>query len=113
VATYAANFFDASEVLDFPMPGQPSQNAATLEDSNHVLDFPMPAQPSMLTVSIVPNEGGGGAALVYRMRGFDQNVAVNDTVFWDSDHVDATAADYTGSAGPVINIVLQKKIGAE
>jgi hypothetical protein len=60
--------------------------------------------------SLGAEPGGGG--LTYRMRGFDQNVSVNDIVFWDSDHVDATAADYTGSAGPVINIVVQKKIGA-
>ncbi len=56
-----------------------------------------------------PVLAGGG--VTYRMRGFDQNVAVDDIVFWDSDHVDADASDYSGSAGPVVDIVVQKKTG--
>jgi len=53
--------------------------------------------------------GGGGPGLVYRMRGYD--TTLTETVFWDSDHVDATATDY-GGPGPVTNIVLQKKLGS-
>jgi hypothetical protein len=46
------------------------------------------------------------------MRGFDQNGGVNDYVFWDSTEVDADASDYAGSAGPVVDIILQKVLGA-
>lgn len=74
--------------------------------------FDTERNPRTFVEALTPAAGGGGAALVYRMRGYDTNVAVDDTVFWNSDHVDATAADYTGSAGPVINIVLQKKLGS-
>ena len=88
MAEYDLYYFGADGIYDFPAPGQPS------------------AYPLRLFPAVV-----GGSALVYRMRGFDQNVAVNDIVYWDSDHVDATAADYTGSAGPVVDTVLQKKIG--
>jgi hypothetical protein len=51
---------------------------------------------------------GGGAGLEYRMRGYD--TTLTQTVFWASDHVDSTAADY-GGPGPVTNIVVQKKLG--
>ena len=47
----------------------------------------------------------------YRMRGFDQNGAVNDYVFWDSYNIDSGAADYAGSAGPVVDIIVHKVIG--
>lgn len=57
------------------------------------------------------NEGGGGAGVTYRMRGFDQNGAVNDFVFWDSAEVDSDASDYSGSAGPVVDIVVHRVLG--
>jgi hypothetical protein len=44
------------------------------------------------------------SSLVYQMRGYDTTEAT--TVFWASDHVDATAADYSGP-GPVTDIVVQ------
>ena len=54
-------------------------------------------------------EGGGG--VTYRMRGFDQHVSVNDYVFWSSSTVDASASNYAGSAGPVVDIVVASIIG--
>jgi len=64
------------------------------------------------SVSRPADVGGGGPTVVYRMRGFDQNGSVNDYVYWDSTEVDADASDYSGSAGPVVDIVLQKVLGA-
>jgi len=52
----------------------------------------------------------GGAVFSFRMRGFDQDGGVNDYVYWDATIVDALAAQYTGP-GPVVDIVLQKKLG--
>ena len=56
--------------------------------------------------SIAPGPGGG---LEYRMRGYD--TTLTQTVFWASDHVDSTAADY-GGPGPVTNIVVHNVLGA-
>lgn len=56
--------------------------------------------------------GAQVAAINYRMRGFDENVSVNSTVYWTSTEVDADASEYTGSAGPVINIVVNDIVGA-
>lgn len=53
-------------------------------------------------------EGSAPPTLVYRMRGYDTTLVA--TVFWGSVHVDAAAADYDGP-GPVINIVVHKKLG--
>lgn len=55
--------------------------------------------------------GVAGAGVTYRMRGFDTNGAVNGIVYWDSTTVDSTALNYTGSAGPVINIIISDVIG--
>lgn len=52
------------------------------------------------------NAGAASSGVTYRMRGFDQNGGVNDYVFWDSMEVDADASDYSGSAGPVVDVVL-------
>ncbi len=63
-------------------------------------------------VNITPSvPAGGGAGATYRMRGFDQNGAVNDFVFWDSAEVDSDASDYSGSAGPVVDIVVHRVLG--
>lgn len=59
------------------------------------------------SLSIV-EEGASGVLKPYRMSGFDQNVLVNDWVFWDATKVDSDASEYTGSAGPVVNIVVQR-----
>ena len=58
--------------------------------------------------AVGPDVGGGST---YRMRGFDQNGAVNDYVFWDATEVDGDASEYTGSAGPVVDVILHKVIG--
>jgi hypothetical protein len=50
-----------------------------------------------------------GVGLEYRMRGYD--TTLTQTVFWASDHVDSTAADY-GGPGPVTNIVVHDVLGA-
>ena len=54
---------------------------------------------------------GGGSTITYRMRGFDQNGAVNGYVFWSSSEVDSDASDYAGSAGPVVDIVVVDILG--
>ena len=54
----------------------------------------------------------GGASFTYRMRGFDSNGAVNSTVYWNSSEADADASDYSGSAGPVVDIVIQRIVTA-
>jgi hypothetical protein len=56
--------------------------------------------------------GAGGTGVTYRMRGFDQNGAVNDYVFWSSSTVDSSASNYAGSAGPVVDIVVHSIVGA-
>lgn len=68
---------------------------------------------TVLEVELVttPHGSGGGSTLTYRMRGFDQNGAVNDYVFWSSAEVDADASDYVGSAGPVVDIVVVDILG--
>jgi hypothetical protein len=66
-------------------------------------------EPRIFDVSVsVPSGGGGGGGVTYRMRGYDTTLTT--TVFWSSDHVDSTAADY-GGPGPVTNIVVQKQVG--
>ena len=49
---------------------------------------------------------GSASVLRYHMRGFDQNGAVNDYVYWDAPAVDPGASSYTGSAGPVVDVVV-------
>jgi len=72
------------------------------------------AQQDSLTVHAISNldvTATGGTVLIYRMRGFDQNGAVNDFVYWGSTEVDADASDYEGSAGPVVDIVVHRVLG--
>jgi len=52
-----------------------------------------------------------GGSVSYRMRGYDQNGAVNGYVFWTSTTVDDDASDYSGSAGPVVDIIVHKVVG--
>ena len=52
--------------------------------------------------------GDGGAALVFRMRGTD--TTLSRVVYWSATEIDPAAAQY-GGPGPVINVVLTKKIG--
>ena len=58
--------------------------------------------------NVFPPVGPVGPGLIYRMRGYD--TTLTETVFWASDHVDAAADDY-GGPGPVVDVVVQKKIG--
>jgi hypothetical protein len=60
----------------------------------------------------LPTGAGGGGGATYRMRGFDQNGAVNSIVYWNATTVDSAAASYTGSAGPVVDIVVKAIVGA-
>jgi hypothetical protein len=53
--------------------------------------------------------GGGGATLVYRMRGFDSTLT--EVVFWGSDQVDTAGNDYAGP-GPLVDIVVHNVIGS-
>ena len=46
---------------------------------------------------------GGGEAVSYIMRGYDQTLLT--LVFWTSLELDGSAADYTGP-GPVVDVVL-------
>lgn len=64
-----------------------------------------------IEATATPHGTGGGAGVVYRMRGFDQNVSVNGYVFWSSSTVDSGATNYAGSAGPVVDIVVHSRIG--
>lgn len=57
--------------------------------------------------------GAGAGGVTYRMRGFDTNGAVNRIVYWSSSNIDTAAVDYTGSAGPVIDVLVAEKIGSE
>jgi hypothetical protein len=57
----------------------------------------------------IPVDQPGSGGLTYRMRGYD--TTLTQIVFWSSDHVDSTAADYSGP-GPVIDIVVQDILGA-
>ena len=66
---------------------------------------------SRLGIAASFESASAGAALTFRMRGFDQNGSVNSIVYWSSTEVDSDASDYIGSAGPVVNIVIQKVIG--
>jgi hypothetical protein len=50
--------------------------------------------------------GGVGAVVTYRMRGYDQNVSVDRIVYWNATEPDADASEYTGSVGPVVDIVV-------
>lgn len=43
-----------------------------------------------------------------RMRGFDTNILINKTVYWNAPFIDNLASQYTGSAGPVIDVVYLK-----
>ncbi|MBW2691001.1 MAG: hypothetical protein JRE57_00025 [Deltaproteobacteria bacterium] len=54
----------------------------------------------------IPDREGSGSGVVFVMRGFDQNGAVNDYVYWDSSTVDSGAVNYSGSAGPVVDVVV-------
>jgi hypothetical protein len=112
MATYAATFVQGSREYTSPVPPQPSLGAGREVAASHVYGLSPPPQPSLVAGDLFPDAPAPGGGVIYRMRGFDENVGVDDTVFWDSDHVDATAADYTGSAGPVVDIVVQKKIGS-
>ncbi len=89
MATYDGSFFDVKGVLY-------SSDGFWLQD------------PKTFAGAGFMTRGG----VVYWMRGFDENVAVNDYVFWGSGKVDSDARDYRGSAGPVVNIVVHKKVGA-
>jgi len=60
---------------------------------------------------VSPTLPGGG--VTYRMRGFDQNVSVNRIVYWTATEVDSDASEYTGSAGPVVDIVVSKVISGD
>lgn len=60
------------------------------------------------TLVIVGTTAAGSGVATYRMRGFDQNVSVNDIVYWTSTDIDSTATNYLGSAGPVVDIVVYK-----
>ena len=108
MATYAAAAFEASGTYGLTPPTEPSMSAGNVGEADGVYDLQPPAEPGMFADSLFPDEGGGGVALVYRMRGYDTTLTA--TVFWSSDHVDSTAADY-GGPGPVTNIVVQKKLG--
>lgn len=55
---------------------------------------------------VFPLGAGGGAAVNYRMRAFDTNGAVNDFVYWDSLTIDSAGSGYSGSAGPLTDIVV-------
>jgi len=55
---------------------------------------------------IVVLDSGIAPGINYRMRAFDQNGSVNDYVYWDSPVIDAFGTDYTGSAGPIVDIVV-------
>jgi len=57
-------------------------------------------------------QSGGGASFNYRMRGFDTNGSVNNIVYWNSVEIDSDASDYSGSAGPVVDIVIQRIVTA-
>jgi len=67
---------------------------------------------TVLEIELVSTpHGSGGSSAIYRMRGFDQNGAVNDFVSWNATSEDPTATQYAGSAGPVVNIRLIEIIG--
>jgi hypothetical protein len=85
-------------------------NNARHEPVFSVINDPATDFQELILLEVVPG-GSGGAGKTYRMRGFDTNGAVNSTVYWNSTTIDADAADYTGSAGPVINIVVNDVIG--
>lgn len=55
-----------------------------------------------------PTPGGGGEALIYRMRARDATLA--SIVFWSAPEVDAVGAFYTGP-GPLTDIVVQMILG--
>jgi len=61
---------------------------------------------------ILASYEAGIVGVTYRMRGFDQNGGVNDYVYWSSAEVDTDASDYAGSAGPVVDVVVHKVLGA-
>lgn len=82
-------------------------------DHDSTVAYDQERSPRTFDFQFTPAESGGAAGLVpsYRMRGFDQNVAVNAIVFWNSNSVDSAAADYSGSAGPVVDIVVHHYVG--
>ena len=53
--------------------------------------------------------GGGGAPVIFRMRGIDGTLGY--PVYWNSDVVDTPGADYAGP-GPLTDVVLSEKIAA-
>jgi hypothetical protein len=63
-----------------------------------------------LELGVTPHSTGLGSG-TYRMRGFDTNGSVNAIVYWNSATADSTAEDYTGSAGPVVNIIISDIVG--
>ena len=74
--------------------------------------FLVPDLGTVLEIELVSTpHGSGGSSAIYRMRGFDQNGAVNDFVSWNATSEDPTATQYAGSAGPVVNIRLIEIIG--
>ena len=77
-------------------------------DADAIDDTPAPAETAKVDGNLFPK--GGGLTPIYRMRGFDQNVAVNGIVFWGADFVDYAAEAYTRSVGPVVDIVVHNKI---
>jgi len=71
----------------------------------------MKRQFNLFTTTASGTAVAGGTSVTYRMRGFDQNGAVNGYVFWSSTTVDDDASDYSGSAGPVVDIIVHKVVG--
>lgn len=63
-----------------------------------------------IELQTTPHSTGLGSG-TYRMRGFDTNGSVNGIVYWNSAVADSAAEDYTGSAGPVVNIIISDIIG--
>jgi hypothetical protein len=53
---------------------------------------------------------GGGASLIYRMRGLDGTLGRH--VFWNSSQIDADGDQYAGP-GPLSDIVVQKIFGKQ
>lgn len=52
----------------------------------------------------------GGGPLRYLMRAFDTNGAVNRFVYWYSEEIDSSGSVYSGSAGPLNEIVVFRKL---
>jgi len=78
------------------------------------MQFAVPPAEQVRGPGLVRAQGAVPAALttrtadpaIYRMRGFDSNTAVNRIVYWVANKIDTTAAQYTGSSGPVSDVIV-------